>query len=207
VTLSLPKAGRLLIAGLLMAAAAVAIILAESGHSSAAGPATPVSQVLSQFSVFDGASSAADALPADAGPEPAAAPLTRSIATGSADLSQWATLNGNQGCVVIEGTAPGAQGTPASCTDLESATAANELLTIAAASSTQPYARKLPETIVAGLAPNGVNSVSITLANGASHTVPVVDNGFHLLTGGSDPVAYEWASADGAKHVQNLKGS
>lgn len=206
-TLSLSKAWRLLIPALLIGAVAVTIALAQSGHSSAAGPAAPSSQVLSQFSVWNSASSAADTLPADAGPEPATASLTRSIATGSSDLSQWATLNGTQGCVVIEGTAPGAQGAPSACANLETATAANELLTIAAGASNQPYARRLPETIVAGLAPNGVDSVTITLANGASHTVPVADNGFHLLTGGSDPVAYEWTSANGAKHVQNLKGS
>ncbi|MCW3018733.1 MAG: hypothetical protein JWN10_1041, partial [Solirubrobacterales bacterium] len=32
------------------------------------------------------------------------------------------------------------------------------------------------------------------------------DNGFHLLTGGNDPVSLEWTDTSGAKHIQRLKG-
>jgi hypothetical protein len=163
--------------------------------------------VLAKFGIFERSSSAADILPADAGPEAAAAPLSRGIDAGTGGLSQWATLNGKQACVVIDGSAPGAQGGPSACSNLEAASDASELLTIAASSSEKPNTRAGEAQIVAGLAPNGVNTVNITLANGAKHTVPVVQNGFHLLTGGSNPVSYEWTDGSGTKHVQNMKGS
>jgi hypothetical protein len=207
VTLSTRKATRVFLAALLLVVA-VGVLLTVSAHSgSAAGPAAPSTQVLAKFGIFDRSSSAVDTLPADAGPEAAAAPLSRGIATRTGGLSQWATLNGKQACVVIDGSAPAAQGGPSACANLEAASDASELLTIAASASEKPNTRAGEAQIVAGLAPNGVDAVNITLANGAEHTVPVVENGFHLLTGGSNPVSYEWTDGSGAKHVQNMKGS
>jgi hypothetical protein len=203
VTLSFPRAWRVLIPAALVAAATVGVVLAVGAHSStAAGPAAPSATVVKQFAIFNRASVASDALPAEAGPSPAAASVVRRVATGTSSLSQWATLSGNQACVVIDGTAPGAHGAPAACGTLEPAHEESELLTIVAGES-GPDA----PTVLAGLIEDGVTDVTITLANGTTHTVPVVENGFHLLTGGSEPTAYSWTSASGAKYTQNLKGS
>jgi hypothetical protein len=199
---------RPLVLSLAVAAAAVAVVLLQGTHSdsAAAGPAVPSQQVLGQFAIFTSSSSAVDKLPSEAGPTPAAASVVRSIATNSSAISQWATLNGKEACVVIDGT-DGAQGAPSSCADLEAPADESELLTIAASSSDVPNTRAGAATIVAGLAPNGVSAVTINLANGTAHTAPVVDNGFHLLTGGSEPTGYVWTTGAGVKHVQNMKGN
>lgn len=207
-TLSTRKTTRVFVAALLILTAAVGVVLAERAHvGSAAGAPTPSPQVLSQFAIFGRSPSTSDALPADAGPEAAAASLTKSIATGTGTLSQWATLDGKQACVVINGQDPGAQGAPSACANLEAPKDESELLTIAASESNTPNTRAGEAQIVAGLAPDGIDAVTITLATGAKHTVPVLQNGFHLLTGGSNPVSYEWTAASGAKHVQNMEGN
>lgn len=201
--LSFPRPWRLLIPTLfLVGCALAAVILTEStSKTQAASPAAPSQAVAKQFGVFARPSSASDVLPADVGPTPATATVVRSIATGTPSLSEWATLAGNRTCVVINGTAPGAVGAPAACAELEPPHEEGELLSIVAGET----GYKKP-TILAGIAPDGVTSVTVTLADGTTHAVPVVENGFHLATGGSEPTVYEWTSGAGVKHKQTLMG-
>jgi hypothetical protein len=186
-----------------VAAGVLFATVAQNG--SATGRVLPAPGVVSRFGIF-ARPPAAGTLPVDAGPQAAAAPLARAIATGDPEIAQWATLNGKQACVVVDGSAPGAEGGPTACGDIEAATNASELLTIAASATDEPNQRPGQAQIIAGLAPDGVDTVTITLANATEHTVAVVDNGFHLITGGNDPVSLEWTDASGAKHIQRLKG-
>jgi hypothetical protein len=195
----------LVVSLIVLAGAAGVLFAALAQNGSATGRIAVAPGVVSRFGIF-ARPPAAGTLPADAGPQAAAAPVARAIATGSPEIAQWATLSGKQACVVVDGSAPGAEGGPTACGDIEAATNASELLTIAASATNEPNQRPGQAQIIAGLAPDGVNTVTITLANATEHTVAVVDNGFHLLTGGNDPVSLEWTDTSGAKHMQRLKG-
>jgi hypothetical protein len=158
-----------------------------------------------QFAIFSRAPTQADALPRDSG---VLAQVTRKVATADPYLGQWVTLSGTQACVVVEGTQPGAEGAPSACADLSLPENVGELLLLGAASGRagSGAARGAP-SILAGLAPDDVHNVTVSYSDGKAMSVAVLDNGFHVLTQGQEPVSLSWTTTSGVHHVQNLKGA
>lgn len=123
------------------------------------------------------------------------------MSTGDPTLKEWATATGEELCAVIDGTTLVATGAPSSCNSAARLRDSHELLVFGASASAAGSTHTSPE-VIAGLAPNGVTSVTIGLANGTSQTVPVVDNGFHLMNPGAKPQRFTWKSASGVNYSQ-----
>jgi hypothetical protein len=162
-------------------------------------------RLTSQFGIFRRAATQADSLPRDSG---VVAQVTRSVSTGDPYLQQWATLSGTQACVVVDGTEPGAEGAPSACADLSQAQNDGQLLALGAASGPAGSgAGEGPPSILTGLAPDDVHTITVSYSDGKAVSVPVLENGFHVLTQGREPTNLTWTTVGGVHHAQNLKGA
>jgi hypothetical protein len=168
-------------------AAAGAAVLAISANTSAKASATaPSSAVMSHYAVFDRAAVASDPLPAASlVAEPQAAErstLTRRVSqNGASDTTEWATLNGEQLCVIVRSTpSDGLPDTNRACVAAAELEAQHQLLLqlslVGSTSSTPPEAGLA--NVISGLAPDGVTNVTLHFADGTGQTVPVTENGF-----------------------------
>ncbi len=141
---------------------------------------------------------------------------TRQIATGDASLRQWAVVSGDTLCVQVAAPEGGETVEPRACNSAETLAASQELLVlgIGGAAASPPSLSSQKESIVkadsapaprllVGLAPDGVEEVSVSFADGTTETAPVKANGFHLSTGGRIPTALTWTTAAG-DHSQEL---
>jgi hypothetical protein len=107
--------------------------------------------------------------------------LTRRVSQSASDR-EWATLDGEQLCVVVRSSNPsdGLPATNRSCAGASELEARHQLLlqlsVVGSTSSTPPA----PGTanLITGLAPDGVASVTLLFADGTEQSVPVKENGF-----------------------------
>jgi hypothetical protein len=182
----------------LLAGAVVWTLVACDQSGSATG--RPSATLLSEYSVLGGPAASSDALPRNAGVSAADA---RAVSTGESTLKEWATATGDELCAVVGGSTLLAEGAPSTCNSAAHLRDNHELLVLGAGASNAAEAGTATEPeVIAGLAPNGVTSVTIELANGTSQTVPVVDNGFHLMNPGARPQRFSWKSASGVNYNQ-----
>ena len=172
------------LAGLLLAAAVAFLASRTDNGANAAGRIPPSASVLSHYSVFSRAAGASDALPAASliRARPAAeGTLTRRVSQSASD-GEWATLDGEQLCVIARSSNPsdGLPVTNRSCAGAGELEAQHQLLlqlsVVGSTSSTPPA----PGTanLITGLAPDGVASVTLVSADGTEQSVPVRENGF-----------------------------
>lgn len=169
----------------LLSAAALAFLARHAGNgASAAGGIPPSASALSHYSVFSRAAGASDALPATSllQARPAAeGSLTRRVSQSASD-GEWATLDGEQLCVIVRSSNPsdGLPATNRSCAGASELEAHHQLLlqlSVVGSTSSMPPA---PGTanLITGLAPDGVASVTMVFADGTEQSVPVRENGF-----------------------------
>ncbi len=169
----------------LLLAAAVAFLATHAGNgANAAGGIPPSASALSHYSVFGRAAGASDALPTanliQARPV-AEGTLTRRVSQSASD-GEWATLDGDQLCVIVRSSNPsdGLPATNRSCASASELEAQHQLLlqlsVVGSTSSTPPA----PGTanLITGLAPDGVASVTLAFADGTEQSLPVRENGF-----------------------------
>jgi hypothetical protein len=180
-------------------------LLLMSGKNANSNQIVASPGLAAQFAIFSRPATQADALPRDSG---VLAQVTRRVSTADPFLGQWVTLSGTQACVVIEGTEPGAEGAPSACADLSQPHNVGELLLLGAASGRagSGAARGAP-SILAGLAPDDIHNITVSYSDGKAISVAVLDNGFHVLTQGQEPISLTWTNTAGVHHVQNLKGA
>ena len=182
----------------LLACAVVLALIASDQSGSATGQ--PSATLLSEYSVLSAPAAPTDALPTNAGVSAADA---RSVSTGDPTFKEWATATGDELCAVVGGATLVATGAPSTCNSAARLRGSHELLVFGAGASAAGGTSTSPgPEVIAGLAPNGVTSVTIELANGTSQTVPVVDNGFHLMNPGARPQGFTWKSASGVNYIQ-----
>jgi hypothetical protein len=179
-------------------------LLLMSGKNANSNQIGASPDIAGQFAIFSRAPTQADALPRDSG---VLAQVTRRVSTGDPLLEQWVTISGTQACVVVEGTEPGAEGAPSACADLSQPENVGGVLMFGAASGPagSGAARGAP-SILAGLAPDDIHNITVGYSDGKAISVAVLDNGFHVLTHGQEPISLTWTTTGGANHVQNLKG-
>lgn len=173
---------------LVVVAAAFAVVIASVTSHAKADPgtaATPSSAVLSHYAVFRRATNASDGLPSQRLTEIVSEnELTRRQPTPYPGYSQWATLEGEHLCVVDRFTSASSPtsepATNRSCNEAQYLEKHQQLLVQASyaggTSSTPPQLGLA--NLISGLAPNGVNNVTLVFADGAERIVPVVANGF-----------------------------
>jgi hypothetical protein len=182
---------------------ATAIYLLQSQRNLAqSDQTTPSTLALSQYSVLTRAETSADALPASAG---LIVQVQRSIQTGDGSLRQWITLDGNQICVVVSGGPLVAGNAPSACNSIDTLEADHEILFLGASSgyvSGGASADRRSSSVLAGIAPNDVGTVTVTYADGSTQTANVLDNGFHFETGGQNPQSISWTTPAGAMHEE-----
>lgn len=199
-------AGAVVLLAALGAGLGVALGTTGAAVSTAAtvGPTSPSSAVLSHYAVFRRPSSSSDALPPGmqkGGPSPAA--LSRRQPTPYASTSQWATLEGELLCVVASHTfptSPGGVGNGASaCITAEHLN--NQLLVLVSKFSPPSTSQEASTTVtlISGLAPDGVTSVTLSFNDGSQQTVPVQENGFTYDLGESTKVltSVTWTNPSG----------
>jgi hypothetical protein len=146
------------------------LIVTTSGGSARAGSAQAVTQ--SDYSVLD-SSAAGDAsslAPRSAssgeGDEPIASSMTN-IALGKPNITLRIAKSTRGGvCVFVERS--GAKGVGGSCSSAE----------LLRTGTIAEVHEDSGEITIAGVVPDGVSSVNVQYAGGASQTVPVVDNGW-----------------------------
>jgi hypothetical protein len=172
--------------GVLLAAAGVAVLAVSANTSAKASGPTPSPAVMSHYSVFARAATNSDPLPAASlVAEPQAAEestITRRLTqSGATDTTEWATLNGEQICVIARSTpSDGLPDTNRACVAAAELEAQHQLLLqlslVGSTSSTPPEAGLA--NVISGLAPDGVTTVTLDFADGTEETVPVTENGF-----------------------------
>jgi hypothetical protein len=156
-----------------------------------------------QFAALQRAPTAADALPTNA---TIAGPARRVDVSGE---PQWLLVKGNEVCVLLQGSPSSlTSGGPNSCIETEKLKADGGVLVFEFGSypptlplTATPPPPRAPQ-IIAGVAEDGITSVTITFVNGAVVNAPVVDNGFQVATAERMPAEYRWTSADGAAHSE-----
>jgi hypothetical protein len=159
--------------------------------------------------VFGRAARPSDALPArpayTAGSGAiAAGGIIRRIGPAGGAVTEWGSAKGDELCITVGASAGVASGGPAACNQLAILSQPKELLVMAAGSgggASKSGDPPPPSQVVAGLAPNGVSSVTINFTNGTSAVVPVANNGFVLNTDGRTPGTYKWV-ADGSQNTE-----
>jgi hypothetical protein len=206
----------MLMLGIVAASAIAALIV--GGHATAAGAkhskllTRPSKQVLRHYAIFDRHAKAADALPPAylTGPEPEIGSVTRKPETTKAtlaaaeDYTQWATAEGSEICTVIRSATGEEPGTNQDCNNAEYLEAHHELIAGASfigRSSTAPEPGVV--NVVHGLAPNGVNTITLTFADGTTVNVPVVENTFiYSLSQPEKLLRMTWVEASGYQGVE-----
>lgn len=167
----------------------------ESGGASTANSAQvmPSAAVIAHFSVLGGPQGADDALPATAGINAA---IQRKLETSDPAIEQWASLNGEELCVAVAGPAVGSQGLPSACNTSSAVAEGRELLAVEAGGA------RGTSNVIAGLAPDGVPSVTVTFTDGTTATAKVGTNGFHLHTNGKRLKMLTWTTPAGTYHEE-----
>ena len=156
--------------------------------------------VTTRYGVFGHAATSGDAPPANS---PIQGSVARRVGSSGAALPEWALVSGSQLC--MDGGADGAF----ACVDLSNLPA-DQIFVMGEGSgpsvapgspppSSLPVAQEL-----FGIAPDGVKSVTVDFSNGTSEQAPVVNSGFQMATDGRTRSSYNWTTADGVSHVQNL---
>lgn len=132
-----------------------------------------------------------------------------SVATSDSAVKQWVAANGQELCVIAADAAVnGGISTPSYACAPIAGKVETELLIMGSGGSSgeSPFSKTASaptSTLITGIAPNGVTSVTITYANGHSESVPVAENGFHALSpAGVHPKSYTWTGPNGVEHSQ-----
>jgi len=187
------------VAALLLVGAIVAGIALIGGNAAGPVPAAsaagvvPSKLALNQYAIFDKPEAAADAIPSySISPALATnAAISRRQETAAAGYGQWATLEGDEVCVVNRYTPPsspnGAPDTSRSCNSAAYLASHDEILVQASlmgGSSETPPTPGLAN-VISGIVPNGIAAVSLTFTDGTTATVPVSENGFSVELGQS----------------------
>lgn len=188
------------IMGSCVAAAAGAVLLAQGGTvGSATSSSAPQGAAKAEYSVLQRGASSQDGLPSQAD----SAQEARRIATGS-NVNQWITLSGTKVCVVVSGSDPVTQGVPSACGELDQMSQADGVLIggwAQSAAAAGGSGASVTPSFWAGIAPNGVRSISVGTSDGANQTVPVAENGFHFASGGKAVRRFSWIAGDGRPHT------
>lgn len=151
----------------------------RTGHVALSSAPTPppvlapsgarVNAAAQMFKVFDKPARAADSLPKGSA---YADGVSRRIGNEARTFSAWAVVTADQVCVTVNASSGAASGGPAACNTTAELSKPDQLLTLQAQSSDSTY------QAIAGIAPQGVSSVTIYFSDGSSTLVPVVNNGF-----------------------------
>lgn len=184
---------------------ALFIVLSHGGGVRTAAASSPSPSALARYGVLRRPAASSDAASANLPP----AEVSRRQATGDSGLDQRASLDGSNLCVVVSGSATGGKGTYRACNNGGSLEASHQILATGAYS--RPPGNATPPTpgavsLVAGLAPDGVGAVTVTFTDGSSGRALVVDNGFHLMTGGKLKVvkSLSWTDAAGNSYTEGV---
>lgn len=146
------------------------------------------------FGVFNRTADATDSLPAGSA---YVGGVSRRIGNSSGPLEAWAVSSGDQVCVTVHASSGPASGGPAACNTVAELRKPDQLLVDV---STTPASSSLE--VVAGVAPQGVSTVTIDFQDGTSATVPVVDDGFTYTTTDSETISsFSW-SASGVANLE-----
>ncbi|MHB1860869.1 MAG: hypothetical protein ACYCUM_12335 [Solirubrobacteraceae bacterium] len=144
--------------------------------------------VISRVAVFRSAAEPADAIPG----QTVLTGMTRSIGGSSSGHEIWASLSIAQLCVQV-----GEDGASA-CIAPERFTRGP--LVVGASRSgpnTPPSTTPPPPQELAGVAPDGIASVTIIFGNGTKETAAVVDNGFYISGAGQAVKQIDWTTTSG----------
>lgn len=198
----------------LAGAAAIMIVVLGSTTRATAAAATiePSPGALSHYAVFRRGAVASDALPAVNLAQALAfgGALTRRAPTTYALYSQWATLEGDNLCVVTRFTPTsspnGAPDTSSACGSVTSLEDNNQLIlqaSLMGGTSSTPPTPGLAD-VISGLAPDGVAAVTLRFTDGSRQRVAVEENTFIYSLGDSAKIvaSAEWTGASGAAFHQ-----
>jgi hypothetical protein len=177
-------------AALVAAGGAIAFHSLGTTPSARSAQSTPSPAVIANFSILGREELAGDALPTAAGVD---ATLQRKITTNSPTFEQWASLNGEEVCVIVSGSAVG-EAAPSACNSSSAIAEGRELLTVESGSE------RGVSSVIAGLAPDGVKAVEVTFTDGTAATAPVAANGFHLLSKGKRLRHLTWSTPTATYH-------
>jgi hypothetical protein len=185
----------LLVAALVAGAIFVATGAFTPGGARASAVA-PSAAALNGYSIFSRPAQSLDAVSAI--PQLPSGALTRRQPSPYAGISQWASVSGDEVCVFVKDAATG--DTDGACNSAEYLASHHELLVERAyvgGSATPPTDQQA--NLVAGLAPDGVTSVSVKFADGSHVSVPVEANGFvYSLGSGVKKVSgVAWTTSSG----------
>jgi hypothetical protein len=185
----------------------------QEGPQQASDAAT--SAYLQSYGVLERAPSAQDSLPGDPGDGVVTASR---LVSGSTDaVPEWiATTSSGQLCEITSDQAFGSSALPSACVSAAVLAADGELLVGGAAAypnglpgaasqagdGKAALEANTPPEVVAGVAPDGIASVTVDFADGSKETATVHDNGFEVVAHGGMPSGFTWASADGQHHTQ-----
>jgi hypothetical protein len=200
-----------------VACGALILTLAASGNRAAhlkvprltrvAEPAPPAIEVPTTadtanasgtFSVLSHAATPRDSLPATSpyvgGAARLVGPASGAGQASTSAPSAWLVVTHEQVCITL---ASGA----AACNSLAELQKPNQLLSVSS-TATRPGSQPSP-TVIAGIAPTGVDSVTIHFQDGSAAVAPVTNDGFVYTTSRSQsvPTGYTW-SANGVPSAE-----
>jgi hypothetical protein len=174
--------------------AAASVLAFALTHSSTAKSADATQTALGKVAAFRRAARPNDPLPSGTA---TISGLVRRVGDASR-AGVWASVNDTNLCVQLSGGASACIPT----------TTFGDAPLIVGASSAGPGAtagEPRPEEL-AGVVPDDIVSVTITLKDGSATTTPIVDNGFYADTEG--PVAsVSWTTSDGTVHSEASRAS
>ncbi len=179
----------------LLLGTASAIIISDTTTQVRAlgGVAAPSSTALGHYAIFRREAVPSDELPAvgPVGSLTFSEALTRKQSIEYPEYSQWASIEGDDLCVIDRFTpASSPEGAPVTnraCNSVEYLESHHELISQASfvgSSSSTPPAPGL-SNVISGLAPDGVTSVTLGFTDGSQETVRVQENGFIYSLGNS----------------------
>ena len=165
------------------------LLLSSVGARSATEPTPPSEQaVISRVAVFRRAAEPADAIPGLT----SLTGMTRSIGSSSSGHEIWASLSTAQLCVQV-----GEDGTSA-CIAPERFVRGPLIVGAGRSGPNTPLsATPPPPQELAGVAPDGIASVTIVFGNGTSETASVVDNGFYISAADRAVKQVDWTTTSG----------
>ena len=193
------RRGVLVVCGLGLAVAGILGAVSASGGSSVGGPETAPSQVAGRitaidasqkhFGIFRRAQVPGDAIPStQRGPDGANYELARRVKTAAGDA--WIIPAAQEICIRALDAAGPAYG----CSPTSAAEAGQLALSI------EPGEGQSKDTIVYGLVPDGVTSVTVR-AGAATTSVPVSDNVYSATLAGPGEVSYSASGHSGQVHI------
>jgi hypothetical protein len=177
------------------AAAAVTTFPLTPTRSVAADLATPTAD----YAVFSAPAGSSETMPANLLAQQTAGAEIRQQPTTVPGMLAWAVAGDGQLCIA-ESTSGGA-GSQA-CAPAATLTATGDLLYTATAQGTASTDSDQVD-LLAGLAPDGVSSVTVSFADAPTVQVPVSDNGFQLQTAQLVTItSLSWEDAHGVSETQ-----